>query len=29
VVDRGAVVRHAAARNLSADDEIKERYWSV
>jgi branched-chain amino acid transport system ATP-binding protein len=29
VLDQGAVVHHAAARELLADDEIKERYCSV
>jgi branched-chain amino acid transport system ATP-binding protein len=29
VLDQGAVVYHAAARDLLADDEIKERYCSV
>jgi branched-chain amino acid transport system ATP-binding protein len=29
VLDQGAVVHHAAARDLLADDEIKERYCSV
>jgi branched-chain amino acid transport system ATP-binding protein len=29
VLDQGAVVHHAAARELSADDVIKERYCSV
>jgi branched-chain amino acid transport system ATP-binding protein len=29
VLDQGAVVHHAAARDLLADDDIKERYCSV
>ncbi len=29
VLDQGAVVHHAAAASLLADDEIKERYCSV
>jgi hypothetical protein len=29
VLDQGAVVYHAAARELLADNEIKERYCSV
>jgi branched-chain amino acid transport system ATP-binding protein len=29
VLDQGAVVYHATARDLLADDEIKERYCSV